>query len=404
MQRSLRDGAQARLSDPLPLRVIVSLQGRFHGFNLAAELHRQGMLLRLLCSQPRSRPESFGIPRDRVRSTLRYDALQRAAARLGLLDRIPHLRHATNDAFDRSMARRLEPAELVVAWSGMALHTHRRARELGARTVVERGSSHIAFQREILEQEQQRWGLRGPAPVDPWTLEKELAEYAAADAIAIPSGFVRRSFLAHGVPERKLIQVPYGVDLREFHPPSASTPLPARGFRALYVGALSLRKGIPDLLAAVARAQVALWLVGPRQPEVEPFLREHAGRFEHHGAVPQARLPGFYAQADVFVIASLEEGLALVIPQALACGLPVICTTNSGGDDLVRDGENGFVVPIRDPEAIAARLALLRDDPARLAAMRQAALASVAHGRGWREYGVAIAERYRALVAADASR
>ena len=357
------------------------------------------MLVRLMCSQPRSRPASFGVPREKVRATIRYDALQRLAAGLGLLDRVPHLRHLSNDAFDRAVARRLEPADLVVAWSGMALHTHRRARQLGARTVVERGSAHIAFQRDILDEEQRRWGLHGHALVDPWTVDKELREYEAADAIAIPSDFVRRSFLSRGVPEAKLLQVPYGVDLREFRPVPKRVP----GFRAIFVGALSLRKGIPDLLEAASRAEVELWLVGPRHAETEPFLQRYAGRFQHKGSVPQSQLLELYGQADVFVIASIEEGLAMVIPQALACGLPVICTTHSGGDDLVRDGVNGFVVPIRDPEALAKRLAALRDHPERLAAMKRAAVESVAHGHSWRDYGLAIAAHYRAL-AADRSR
>jgi glycosyltransferase involved in cell wall biosynthesis len=196
------------------------------------------------------------------------------------------------------------------------------------------------------------------------------------------------------VPESKLLQVPYGVDLREFRP----LPRTVLGFRAIYVGALSLRKGIPYLLEAAKRAEVDLWLVGPRHSEAEPFLREYAGCYEHKGTVPQARLLGYYAQADVFVIASLEEGLAMVIPQALACGLPVICTANSGGEDLVRDGVNGFVVPIRDPDALAERLAELRGDPDRLAAMKRAAIESVAQGHAWRDYGLAVAARYRALV------
>jgi glycosyltransferase involved in cell wall biosynthesis len=376
-------------------RVTVSLQGRFHGFNLAAELHRQGLLHRLMTSQPAFRSVAFGIPREKVRATICYDALQRAGLWLGLAQRTPHFIHATNDAFDCKVARRLEPADIVVAWSGMALRTLRRARALGARTVVERGSTHILVQREILEEEQRRWGLRGRSPVDPWTIEKELREYAEADAIAIPSSFVRRTFLAHGIPEAKLLQVPYGVDLDQFQPSQKRVA----NFCAIYVGALSLRKGIPYLLEAVKRAQVALRLVGARTPEVEPFLRRHAGHYEYKGSVPQSTLPQFYGEADVFVIASLEEGLAMVIPQALACGLPVICTTHSGGDDLVRDGVNGFVVPIRDPEAIAARLALLRDDPDRLARMKRAAVETMAKGRSWSDYGIAVAAGYRALLA-----
>jgi glycosyltransferase involved in cell wall biosynthesis len=131
---------------------------------------------------------------------------------------------------------------------------------------------------------------------------------------------------------------------------------------------------------------------------VEPFLAEYAASHAYQGAVPQSRLPEYYREADVFVIASVEEGLAMVIPQALACGLPVICTAHTGGDMLVQDGVNGFVVPIRDPDAIARRLAELRDDPARLESMKRAAVESVAHGRSWSDYGRAMAEHYLRLV------
>lgn len=377
-----------------PLRVVVSLQGRFHGFDLARELHAQGLLQRLMASQPAYRVMQWEIPRERIRTAMRFDALQRLATRAHIASRIPHFIHVTNDAFDRAVARRIEPADVVVAWSGMALHTHRRARALGARTVVERGSSHIAYQREVLEEEYARWGIAARPSVDDWTVEKEVREYEEADAIGIPSDFVRRSFVARGVPESKLIQVPYGVDLRAFQPGVKSKP----GFRAIFVGALSLRKGIPDLLKAARHASVELWLVGPCSPEVEPFLRDYAGSYTWHGAVAQARLPELYREADVFAIASLEEGSPLVVPQALACGLPVVCTTNTGAD-WIQDGVNGFVVPIRDPEAIAQRLSALRDDPARLAAMKSAAAASVGAGGSWRDYGRAIAEHYRRLAA-----
>jgi glycosyltransferase involved in cell wall biosynthesis len=382
------------------MRVVVSVQGRFHGFDLAAQLHAYGALLRLMSSQPAFRAAKWGVPRERVRTLLRYEAAQRLAARAGLLDRIPHFVHWTNEAFDRAVARRIEPADVVVAWSGMALHTLRRARALGARTVVERGSAHIEAQRDLLEEERRRFALPPAAAVDPWAIEKELREYEEADAIAIPSSFVRRTFVARGVPERKLIQVPYGVDLRAFRPGTRTLP----GFRAIYAGALSLRKGIPDLLEAARRASVELWLVGPRSSEVEPFLRRDERGVRWHAPVPQARLPELYREADVFVLASVEEGFGMVIRQALACGLPVVCTDHTAGDDVVRDGVNGFVVPIRDPDAIAARLAALRDDPARLAAMKRAALESAAEDSSWNAYGLATIAAYRSLLAQSAGR
>jgi len=380
-------------------RVIVSLQGRFHGFDLARELHKLGLLQRLMSSQPPSRVERWGIPREKVRTVMRYEALHRLAARLRVADRVPGMARVVYDGFDRAVSRRIEPADLVVAWSGMALHTHRRARALGARTVVERGSTHIAYQREILDEEYRRWGIKSTDLFDEWMVEKELREYEEADAIAIPSAFVRRTFVSKGVSGDKLIEVPYGVDLRAFRPGTKTT----QGFRALYVGALMLRKGIPDLLAAARRASVELWLVGACSAEVEPFLREHAGAYTYQGVMPQPCLAKQYREADVFVIASIEEGMAMVILQALACGLPVICTENTGGDAVVRDGVNGFVVPIRSPDAIARCLVELRDDPVRLAAMKRAAVESVASGRSWSDYGRTIADRYRELAASRPS-
>jgi glycosyltransferase involved in cell wall biosynthesis len=378
------------------------VQGRFHGFDLARELHTEGLLHRLMASQPRSVVARWGVPADKVRSTLRYEVLRRAAARLGLAARVPGLDRLVYEGFDRAVARRLEPADVVVAWSGMARATLARAHALGARTVVERGSSHVACQRAILEEEHQRFGLPMPRLFDEYLFERELREYEEADAIAVPSEFASRSFVERGVPRRKLIEVPYGVDLTQFRPAPRTRP----GFRAIYVGALTLRKGIPDLLEAARVASVELSIVGPQDEALAPLLRKYQGLYSYGGVVPQARLLDYYRDADAFVIASVEEGLAMVILQALACGLPVICTTNSGGSAVVTDGVNGFVVPIRAPHAIAERLVWLRDDPPRLdamKAMKAAAVASVATGHSWRDYGRAVAQRYRDLAATGRS-
>jgi glycosyltransferase involved in cell wall biosynthesis len=87
------------------------------------------------------------------------------------------------------------------------------------------------------------------------------------------------------------------------------------------------------------------------------------------------------------VLPSIEEGLALVQGQALACGCPVLATTNTGSEDLFTDGIEGFIVPIRDVDALAGRLQLLAGDPALQRRMSEAALARVKHLGGWRQYG-----------------
>ena len=105
------------------------------------------------------------------------------------------------------------------------------------------------------------------------------------------------------------------------------------------------------------------------------------------GAVSQERLRELMSASHALVLPSIEEGLALVQAQALACGCPVICSTNTGGEDLFSDGVEGFVVPIRDVDALTARMQELADDPRRQQAMRAAALERVRSIGGWAEYG-----------------
>ncbi len=100
------------------------------------------------------------------------------------------------------------------------------------------------------------------------------------------------------------------------------------------------------------------------------------------------------SRSHVLVLPSIEEGLALVQAQALACGCPVICSTNTGGEDLFSDGVEGFIVPVRDPTALADRMQRLADDPALQETMREAALNRVQSIGGWTDYG----DRWEALL------
>jgi glycosyltransferase involved in cell wall biosynthesis len=172
-------------------------------------------------------------------------------------------------------------------------------------------------------------------------------------------------------------------------------------FRVLFAGAQSIRKGIGYLFEAlrplVKSGAVDLWLVGPT-PDGKEILEKNADLFTHHGVQPRSKLSWYYSQASVLVLPSIEEGLALVQPQALACGLPVIASVNTGSEDLFTDGVEGYIVPPRDPRAIRDRVQQLLDDPARLAGMKAAALRRVQSFGGWTQYGHACREIYRRVL------
>jgi glycosyltransferase involved in cell wall biosynthesis len=91
--------------------------------------------------------------------------------------------------------------------------------------------------------------------------------------------------------------------------------------------------------------------------------------------------------SDVLVLPSIEDGFGLVMAEAMACGCAIISSTNTGGSDLYTDGVEGYIVPIRDPKALADRLQQLVEDRDLLARMRRAAKAKVAQIGGWSDYG-----------------
>jgi alpha-maltose-1-phosphate synthase len=371
------------------MQVVQAVSGTFHHFDLARELESRGHLKRIYSTFPWMRLQRESVPRERVRTFPWIHAPWMMAERYGLLPRriSVEIAQANIALFDSWVSRHLEECDTFVAISGSGVKSGAKAQRRGARYVCDRGSSHIRYQKAILDEEYGRWGFRREN-VDPRTVAREEAEYAQADAISVPSEFARRTFVEMGVPAEKVWKIPYGVRLDRFR--KTGEP-PAESFDVLFSGTVSLRKGVPYLLDAFAKfkhPKKRLRLVGP----VEPTMGSLLGRFdltnvELLGRLPQEQLAQWMSRSHVMVLPSIEEGLALVQGQALACGCPLISSVNSGGEDLFSDGVEGFLVPIRSADAIAEGLQRVADDSLLRQRMSQAALDRVRFLGGWREYG-----------------
>lgn len=197
-----------------------------------------------------------------------------------------------------------------------------------------------------------------------------------------------RGAMCMSLSQVRAYRIPYGVRLDRFR--RVSDP-PKDEFRVLFAGTVSLRKGVPYLLQAfreVRHPRKRLLLVGPVLPEMQKlFSRFDMTDVEVVGAVPQTRMAEYMSSSHVMVLPSIEEGLALVQGQALACGCPVISSIHTGAEDLFSNGVEGFLVPIRSAGAIAERLQEVADDPGLRQRMSEAALARVHHLGGWSDYG-----------------
>jgi glycosyltransferase involved in cell wall biosynthesis len=390
------------------VRATIAVPGRFHAFDLARELEKRGAFHRLLTSLPRSRAQAFGVPKAKVRSFLSLLAVNR------IVDRVcpalaPSVYYRTNAMFSRWAAMALDGTNVLHGFAGYSWHSLLWAKRNRVPAVIDRSSSHLVVQTELLQEEHGRLGLpfwRPPSEC----IDREQEEYAQADLVAVPSLFVKRSFQAHGFAEGKLLHAPFGTDLSGFSPGIKIEP----NFRAIFAGHLSVRKGIHYLIRGFQLANIRgseLLLMGSATPETPHLVSNAGSNVRFMGHLAQAQLVQHYRQASVFVMPSLEEGLAVVQAQALATGLPLICTTNTGGEDLLRmSGEAisshdgivefpaGYMVPIRDPEAIARCLRQLSEDADLLESKRAAAIKLREAGLDWSRYADAVLMGYRTLL------
>lgn len=331
--------------------------------------------------------------------------LYAAARRLtwGLWRRLPGLGHTESPRaplyalYDEIARRHVAGCGLFAGFAQVSWRCLRQARALGIPTLLEHPMSHAHTWMAEVEEELARFGTRGAGCHSrfPRALVRRMeAEYAAADRIVVPSAYARRSFLRAGVPAHKLVRVPPGVDLQAFRPAAARDA--RRRFQVLYVGRLELLKGVQYLLQAVAALplpDLELHLIGRVLPEMRPVLRRWTdGRVRVHGPLEHGDLPARYRAADVFVFPSVNDAFELVTLEAMASGLPVIASAHSGAPDVLAEG-GGFVVPPRDPAALAARIAQLYEDRDEARALGQAAR-RIAERHGWARYGADVAAAY----------
>lgn len=375
------------------MRVWISVHGRFHAFDLAREIARHGVLAGVATTYPSVIARRY-LPRPVILRTAPWlEVFRRAAARTSA--RPDHL---IASMFGRFAAKNFDrSANIFVGWSGASLEAIEPARQSGLKVIIERGSTHIQHQDTVLSLARQQIGIEGPA-VDPRMIDRELQEYAAADAIAVPSRFAASTFHRFGISSDRLIVNPYGADLIRFTP--RSRPEGGGPPRILFVGTLGVRKGLVGLLQAFERLKnkAELHLVGPIESEIKEWLRTHvSSSVVICGPLRSPDLERAYVTADIFCLPSLEEGFPLSMLQAMAAGLPLVVTPETGAEDVITDGREGLIVPSSDSTALSRALERLVDDKRERESMALSARTCVMSGLSWQDYGNRSVAAYRSL-------
>ncbi len=363
------------------MKINIAVVGRFHAFNLAKELQSKNLLNKLITTYPKTVVSKWNIKKELIKDEIFLEIIRRYQ------NKIPFIKNSYLNTFvikshAINSSKYLKECDIFVGWSGSSLETLIEAKKLKKVTILERGSSHYNYQMKILSEINKDFIPN----YDSW--QRELLEYELADYISIPSSFVKRTFIENGIPEKKLLVNAYGVNLTEFKQIEKKDNI----FRIIFCGSMSIQKGSHLLLQAFHELNLSnceLLHLGSVQNEMKKYLKKYKrDNLILKGHQPQNKLYEFYSQGSVFVIPSLQEGMAMVQLQAMACGLPLICSTNTGGDDLItKDGEEGFVIPIRDVEAIKEKILYLYNNQDIAKEMGQKAKKRVESGFTWEDYG-----------------
>ncbi len=304
----------------------------------------------------------------------------------------PIWRHWLNS----KLASQVEPdVNVIQAIMGFATEPFDHAEKIGALKVVDCPNSHPTSYYGYWQRECDLWCPREKVPIPQWMFARMNRELERADLILCPSTFVRDTMLANGIPEAKCLVNPFGVDTSTFKPRQSVPETP----RFISVGSICVRKGYQYLFRAFEIVKhtlpsAELICVGGYKTDFRKERPKWEGTFTHIPSLDHSALSDKLATCSAFVFPSCEEGFARVLPEAMAAGLPILASHESGATTLVQDGMEGFIVRARDPQNIADAMIKVATDREMNRRMGEAAFLKGAAKNTWQDYGDRLLAEY----------
>lgn len=288
--------------------------------------------------------------------------------------------------------------DVVHAIMGFASEAFADAEQRGAVKVLDCPNSHPTSYHGYWQRECDLWCPGEKVPIPRYMFARMNREIQRADVVLCPSNFVRDTMVANGVDAEKCIIKPFGVNTSVFTP----RPGPPARPRFICVGTICLRKGHQYLFRAFAKVKAArpdaeLVCVGDYKCDFRKERPKWEGTFTHQPALPHKELSELLRSCTAFVLPSCEEGFARVLSEAMATGLPLVASYESGATTLLQDGVEGFIVT-QSPDAIANAMLRLAEDAALNQRMGEAAYKKGAERNTWQDYGDRLLAEYQRRV------
>ncbi len=274
--------------------------------------------------------------------------------------------------FDKWVSRELERTDndIFIGYEMAALKSFERSKALGRICVLDLAQVHHSFQRKIFD----IYGFKllgsNPGILDLQEKMKQ-EELSLVDYIFTPTEFSRKTLLDAGISAEKIFKIPYGCDTEHFR--MKKTSRKNDKFKILFVGLFGKRKGIQYLLQALDELKLEnaeLVCIG-KMVDGEDVFRQYQGNFRYIPFLHHKEIVRYYQDADLFVLPSLLDSFGMVVLEAMACGTPVIVTEHTGAKEVVREGTDGFTVPVMDVCKLKEKILMLYENRDMAAEMGQ---------------------------------
>jgi glycosyltransferase involved in cell wall biosynthesis len=342
-----------------------------------------------------------GIPAASVKTLPWPEIVARMLAQTKVVS-MPRAYWMFNHVYDWKTRAWVEGAEVFHFVNGVGLYSARKVKKAGGLVICDVRIPHPDHQSQLVLEEYEYLSLPTQSRGSLFA-QRAKDEYALADYLIVPSEYARNTFAQAGFSPSKIRVLPYGMDQQRFSSCGGKVEQAYNQdvFRVLYVGRIAPGKGVHYLIDAFGRMGLPdgeLWLIGHVDDTMQGFIHQsalHNPAIRVLGRVPHVELPAYYRSGTVFVLPSVSEGSALVVYEAMASGLPTIVTTNAGA--RIRDGIDGFVVPIREVDALQEKLFWLYEHPQKRREFGQAARLR-AESFTWQDYGERLVRIYDGIL------
>jgi len=349
-------------------KFLLCTHGTFHYFNLAKALLKKKQLVKIISGYPYFKLSRYKIPKSYIEPTGFYQSLNFIFRKLGFQNNnfiLNFLNWNSSLTVDKKSSKFINQSDVFLSLSGGGLNTGRQFVKNKKIYICERASTHILYAKKILRKEYAKYNIK--FDIDQKFVDREIAEYKSASKILVPSKFVQKTFEKQGLFNTTVLTYPSDQSVFFKKKKLFDKKFQSKNFKILFVGGLTLRKGVPYLLKAFNQLPFKnkeLHLIGSVSKEYKLFknLINIQNTFIY-GHLNQKKINNLMNQSHLFVMPSIEEGAAISVAQAMNTGLPVIVTENTGWKETVQKNKNGFVVPIMNSKKIYEKILYLKKNP-----------------------------------------